>query len=136
MAYTEERNGFTMCFDYHLWSGEMEREMSDCLNFGEQWKLGDDEDTNWEIYWITDTGELYAVPWLDSDNRYIILGYFATAEDVERRMEGWRNCLIKDLTAFFLPPSHPAQKHAKARTEAKLKAWQNAVTINGNGHRN
>jgi len=88
---------------YQAWISDPRRARSPEVDFGVWWRLGKQNWPQWRVSWIEATGELYARELeLDSD-RYIILGTFATLEEVQARMAGWAEAELglKDLNEWF-----------------------------------
>jgi len=88
---------------YHAWlSGDPRRAKSLEVDFGVFWRLGKANWPQWRVSWIEATGELYAKELAPDSDRYIVLGQFATREEVEERMAGWATELgFKDLEEVF-----------------------------------
>jgi len=75
---------------YEIWIREPERWKSPELDFGVHWTLQKGSTTlKFRVSWIKETGELYAVSLCPKKNFYIVLGKFATEEEVEKAMDGW-----------------------------------------------
>jgi hypothetical protein len=78
---------------YREWADAEERKRSPEVDFGVWWYERGKERPTWRVSWIERTGELYGVeqiPEADSPKRrFVVLGRFATREEVERFMEGW-----------------------------------------------
>jgi len=85
---------------YMEWIAAQRRARSAEVDFGVWWRLRPDDRVTWRVSWIEATGELYAREQAPGSDRYVVLGYFATRDEVEAFMDGWAEG-PHILTAWF-----------------------------------
>lgn len=81
---------------YVTWSSVLQRQLSPEVDYGVNWLLKGRGKMplfpSWRVSWIENTGELYATPTADRQDRFVVFPrLFSSQEEVETAINGWEH---------------------------------------------